>query len=673
MNAAQVRILVLLLLIGAGYFVISTLLEAPPPDAVSDSGEIHAPARPTGEPTPPPTAPAPTDGKPADGNPTERTAATADPDSNDDADPVAAGSGAMSGLVMDKAGNPLEGVQLALFRARSTLISGVPLARTSTDRATVTNADGYYAFEDLAPGNTYLIQARAPGYARGELRGLSILADAMQLNPNLVLGTGQAVSGTVLALGGEPVPQAGVELYDLMANLSLFNARQAREPFAITKTADDGTYAFANVDFTSMEVVVRHPRHTTMAKTYSAPFSPAQDRVIDFLLRDPATIAGMVVDERGAPLAEVRLQAIELTPRPDVPGLPPPTTSGQATSDANGRFEITGLRQDSNFNLLISADGFSDVQQTSRSDVLDVRIALEPQGGVAGAVRTADGTPVTRFKLRVMIDRTPPSPINRSIEPFDSPDGSFTLDGVDPGQYFVEVRADDFAPTPSATFQIERGRITPDVVITLTAGATLVGRVTRPDGSPAAGARITVHDNNYSSNALGNIFEAIAGASALPDPSTRTAADGAFLLRALPAGTRQVEVRLGQAPPVALNNVQLRDGETTDVGSIALPAGGTLRGHCVDARGATFTDGFVSCLGAGNFSDQQRIDGNGYVEFPGLAPGTYSVRVNPESIAGESINQIERLVLGQKTERTVVVTAGQVTDIQLVVPAKESR
>ena len=67
MNAAQVRILVLLLLIGAGYFVISTLLEAPLPDAVSDRGEIHAPSQPTNDPSPPPTAPAPTDGKPADG------------------------------------------------------------------------------------------------------------------------------------------------------------------------------------------------------------------------------------------------------------------------------------------------------------------------------------------------------------------------------------------------------------------------------------------------------------------------------------------------------------------------------------------------------------------------------------------------------------------------------
>lgn len=106
-------------------------------------------------------------------------------------------------------------------------------------------------------------------------------------------------------------------------------------------------------------------------------------------------------------------------------------------------------------------------------------------------------------------------------------DGSFHFEGVRAGSYFAEARGERFVPDP-----IERVTLAPgggEVTLFVRAGGRVVGEIKRPDGRPAAGARV------YVGQGEGVVIPALKTGDILLKQSV-TDARGRFAVGGLPPG-----------------------------------------------------------------------------------------------------------------------------------------
>ncbi|MCE9580451.1 MAG: carboxypeptidase regulatory-like domain-containing protein [Deltaproteobacteria bacterium] len=176
----------------------------------------------------------------------------------------------------------------------------------------------------------------------------------------------------------------------------------------------------------------------------------------------------------------------------------------------------------------------------------DVSIRLAALTELAGTV-TAEGRPVADFTVEL-------AGTARRSQRFLAADGRFTLARVDPGEYDVTVIAK--AGTGHAHVTVVSGQRA-EVTIALAQHGRIIGKVVGPDGAPMAGAIVVsapIIDGRTSISIEG--------------PPPTTGADGAFDLDAEP-GTRMVLV-LGNRGPVAEKQVEVKGGETVDVGVLAV-------------------------------------------------------------------------------------------------------
>jgi hypothetical protein len=121
--------------------------------------------------------------------------------------PSAAPPGAISGIVLE------EGSNVAVGQARVVLaLADEPPASPSRPRETVTDAEGRYAFRDIAPGH-YRLVAQKEGFALPvDEAALPIvdLAGGEVTDVVVLVQRGGVITGTVLSPSGEPIVNASV-------------------------------------------------------------------------------------------------------------------------------------------------------------------------------------------------------------------------------------------------------------------------------------------------------------------------------------------------------------------------------------------------------------------------------------------------------------------------------
>ncbi len=191
------------------------------------------------------------------------------------------------------------------------------------------------------------------------------------------------------------------------------------------------------------------------------------------LLDRAATLAGLVVDRAGAPVAgaELRASATELWPG----GWP------RAWTDPQGRFRFTHLPARAAGVVLASLDGYRSSETAIVTPALGeaappLRLVLEPGEAVAvGRVVGPGGAPLEGVSVRLVggsADRRTRS----------DPDGRFRFAALAPGSYRLLAQLPGFGP-------VERGLVAgPQAAdwgtLALEPAVTLAGRVTDGEGRP---------------------------------------------------------------------------------------------------------------------------------------------------------------------------------------------
>jgi len=234
----------------------------------------------------------------------------------------------------------------------------------------------------------------------------------------------------------------------------------------------------------------------------------------------PDVVSGTVLDSDGQPVIGAAV------------GCDDRSTHLTSTSDANGHFELaaeaSGCAVVAHHPMHPSSERV--VVQAGKDNV----VKLGSGGGIEGVVVDARGSPVVEYRLTIelFLPKVEGVDIGARGRPkkFEDPQGTFQLEKLPAGKYVLAASAEGQPPGKSDTVEVEVGRTTRNVRITLPPAATLTGTVRDEEtNKPIEGATVRLDGM-----AGGGGFDIAAPA--------KTDAEGAYALSGVPPGPFSVRV-----------------------------------------------------------------------------------------------------------------------------------
>jgi hypothetical protein len=350
-------------------------------------------------------------------------------------------------------------------------------------------------------------------------------------------------------------------------------------------TGDDGRFRFGGLANGSYKLLLRSPQYAAQTRTFE--LEPEQ-RLLDlvFTLDPGGTITGHVVDDAGAPVADVEVRANATR------GNDPPSKSKSA---ADGSFTLGGLTGTA-YNLSARGKGYrgdkselAGVSPGARA----VTVTLPRAAAIAGIVVDGSGAPVPGSRVRA-VPASQPVEQDKQGWIFDpgtatGADGRFTLADLRGGTYRVlangphldaavsPVNAGPGSPVTDLQIKVQRG-----------GGARIAVR--DPDGRPVAHARVRVVD----ATAQDQRAMVLIGGGGNFDPDdfapqrvarAETDAAGVAVVAGLQPGSYKAQVASAEFVQERPAQFQIAGAGEVNV-DVALVTGGFALIEVVDGRGA---------------------------------------------------------------------------------------
>jgi len=354
------------------------------------------------------------------------------------------------------------------------------------------------------------------------------------------------------------------------------------------------------------------------------------------LADERATATGKVTDAAGKPVEHATVLVYEGHVKKGY-GVYCPTCwvdcGKHAFTDAEGNFTVQGLSPDLLFKLLVVKDGYGAAfidkvdpsKGPAQTSSLKPRAPIEDTSQVVrGRVLDAHGKPVRDAIVeQAGVTFRGPLGLGRRFGPIDWIDlmavtnekGEFEIAYSKPAvDMTLNVSARGMAPK---LFTEPTG---PDrKTMTVTDGATVLGRLVQPDGKPAANAEVGLSTH---SRGAGTTF---------PEIRIGTREDGTFAITNVPAGRiwyvypKMESLAARELAGYALPCETKDDGQEVNVGDIQLLPAYALRGRVVLNDGKPIPPEMRVTLANDMGSDTQMtgLPPDGAFEFHGLAKGVY--------------------------------------------------
>ena len=342
---------------------------------------------------------------------------------------------AITGRVVDSDGRPIAASIEAIDVRRPGFVHG--------RRATATDQRGEFRLGSLHSG-PYRLRVRAQGFATGALDDVFAPRDV-----EITLRAPGRIRGELVgASDGAPVTSARLTLVPATDTTRVHDALPS---FVV---ATDGSFACDRVPPGAYRLLVDAPGFRPAAHEVvvhedddSPPIRIALDR--------GRTLAVAITDEAGEPIDGASVRALEVHDG-RVRGARASDARDHPSADEHGRARVGGLDAGS-WVVEASAPGFVrarsaviELRSDEDADPPEVAIVLWRGTTLRGSVRDSAGAPVADGSV-ALIGSGPP----RSA-PIDA-NGSYRFDGVDPGNYRVQVLG-RFRPSgPPQSVRIENG------------------------------------------------------------------------------------------------------------------------------------------------------------------------------------------------------------------------
>jgi protocatechuate 3,4-dioxygenase beta subunit len=649
MRALLLSLLVLGLLFGLGFFFLRT--------QKVDPGQAAGPAAPT--------VATPTEREPSDlvapANPARATTPVEPPAEEEAAVSDPTSGNTLSGFVYDASSKPLDNAEVRISAdpfmdedlSMAWFLGKEPSGKAETTR---TDSTGRYTFRSLASRPDYFLMADHDDFRPRQESGVFVGDSGDFTGPDFYLVTGATLTGYVVDVGANPVPDAVLHL----DSAYMMGENQVSPDRMTTKSNESGFFEFKHVP--------PGPRNLTcIAEGYgnqvlhNIQFEPDQpdqleERTLTLEVGEP--IAGRVFGPDNEPVVGAHIMAMKYSNAV--------SSRGEAVTDENGNFMIPDLAQGS-YNLSVNAKAYR-VARHNRVQVGDVNVQVEmiKQACVSGRVLDADGQPVSDFTAVVL--RAAPTtndpqqaPIYENTEVSEkieaSADGSYTICGLSPGSFVLKIRAKGLAPSLSQSFTVADGQVLPDVAVRLSRGGSIKGRLVDASGAGVGGARLSTLDDEHGDSNLDPFLGGLVDTSTTQRKG-KSDAEGYFELDLLNPGRYRLKIEHGTFTTELLRGVVVTEASAADVGSITLQSGGVVKGTLFDGSGAAVPRGMVRLFRADHdetFSYQVRSDAQGNYAIEHVKPGSYRLSATRDN---DAANAFEGLIDQQSSEVLINVVDG---------------
>lgn len=561
----------------------------------------------------------------------------------------------LTGSVVDPQGQPLTGCQVALATAYELVFAGDPID-TTQDQTVRTDGKGRFSFKNIEPRSRYKLTIKHKDYATMDRMSVAVGEKGSFEEPPIHLAAGATLQGHVLDDAGNNVDGATLVLDNLMYEGADYEPADRMK----VSTDNQGQYVFANVPKGQRTLTVSAPGYGSVTLN-GLNFTNEEHVLRDIKLKIGEMIRGRVVSAgQGIPGAMV--QALGFGNTTEV-------SRGTATTDANGQFTFETLKP-GDYNLLPTARGYRFDGPVTRvkSGTDNVVIEAFKDADVCGRViDAASGAAVTAFTCRMRTSNGPGMPTSATdlSQSFTSATGEFCMNGIPTGEYTVEASAPGYAPSFSSNVSVSRGQAQGGLVVRLTRGGSLSGRIVDAAGNPVAKARITTHDKEWAddefSAMLGNTFP-----TNVTQVDVRCGTDGRFLLTGLTPDTYQMHIRAAGFTRYIQNDITVTDGKETQLGDIRLSHGGSLRGTLFDPSGKPLVGGSINLSPDGGGSSMgytAKSGDGGKFQISNVSPGRYMIMATRAS--GGDGNPFEQLADRQATQKAVTITDENTAVVEL--------
>ncbi|MGE0872369.1 MAG: carboxypeptidase regulatory-like domain-containing protein [Kofleriaceae bacterium] len=475
---------------------------------------------------------------------------------------LAPGGRILSGTISDATGGPIRGARIDAAKLTQAIAASDAVASTSSD------ADGKYQL--TVEEGQLVVAASNPEYAP---QSRHVEVGASGATADFALVPGGVIEGVVLDQGSRaPVPGAIVRARRDSGGgrgIALAEPGVAR---AVAKA--DGKFRIAGLRPGAYELDARAGKQ--FSKTPTVVGLGVAEAVIDVELPigTGPIVSGVVVDETGAPAAGVRVTS--------------DGDRGGVESDDQGAFVLEALPP-GRHRLRAMSDDMTPAAPTAielnDKDITGVKVMVRRALRLVGHVEPRQ---VCEIEQEVE-----PGRLGNGIAVLHSPvttaaDGEFTFKQMQAG------KATFSANCPSGDQGSLAVDLTPgmsEVVLKVTAGASITGRVVQGDGKPAAGVTVMAAEQGPSSTTMIINGMVTSGAQAL------VSLDGRYEIRGLAAATYRLSVLDGGKPvrmAAPVETTLAAAERKTGVDLAITRANGVIRGIVTGPDGKPLADAWVS-------------------------------------------------------------------------------
>ena len=212
--------------------------------------------------------------------------------------------------------------------------------------------------------------------------------------------------------------------------------------------------------------------------------------------------------------------------------------------------------------------------------LVEIKVGGKPH--LTGTVTdAATGAAIPEFLVRIRGDNSMYSlaAMGGRWSEVKSAEGRFDQELYGPGTYRVQVMADGYAAAWSKDIRIAGAQTRGDVEVKLTAGGTLSGVVVDPSGKPVVGAMVSPF----------SVAGKIPWMQVQPFQSdvraVKTDSAGRFTLAHLASGDEKLRISHADFARQTVPSAKVNEGQTTDIGTVKLSAGGSVQGVVYDVNG----------------------------------------------------------------------------------------
>ncbi|HZS39919.1 MAG TPA: carboxypeptidase-like regulatory domain-containing protein [Polyangia bacterium] len=382
--------------------------------------------------------------------------------------------------------------ELGILRGPIPFPPPAPLTGAAPPRAFLSDGRGAFHVPGV-PAGRVVVAASHPDFARGSSAQVAVAAGALA-TVEVVLRRGRTVRGRVTDERGAPLGGA-----EILVDGRALTASDARGEFQLPHVVGAFTAG------------ARLQGWVPQSRALGADDTDVELR----LARAEGRLAGVIVDERGAPVAGAKLEISS--------GAPPPRA---LTADRAGSFRAEGLGPGP-YRVRVEHPDYAPLSDQVAAPADDVRLQLDPGAGVSGELRDArsGGVPAgARLELST----------GGVARPLALSRGRFEATGLPAGRATLSAGAPGYVPWSRELELVsgERPRelTLRDLTVELERGGAIAGTVVDDDGQPAAGAQLSV---------------VLPGAGSGAGARGRSDARGEFRLDGLPSGRLRVRAEFG--------------------------------------------------------------------------------------------------------------------------------